>query len=567
MLFDYLIAQQLLYPPSLNSAAPAQFGHLAGTFDLPATLRPAVPAFKLEEATVGSINKAFDSGALTSTQLVQLYLNRIATYDQQGIELGSVLSLNPNALAQAAALDVERRTKGPRSPLHGIPILLKDNIGTTGLATTAGAVGLQNFMPPDAFIVKQLREAGAIVLGKANLSEFAYYISTTAPDGFSALGGFTYNPYDPTRLPDGLPALNPGGSSSGSAVAVAANLVTLSVGTETSGSILYPASLNAVVGIKPTVGLLSRSGIIPGSLSQDSPGPMARTVTDAAILLGVMVGVDPQDPATLGSRRKFYRDYTPFLNRQALAGKRIGVPQDVYWDTLTVGERAVMNRSIQVLQSLGATIVYENIATARAEFNTANNYVGIYPTLDYEFKRDFNRYLAGFGNAAPFRNLGELIAYNNADPTVRIPYGQAEFEAANSLDLVTGLAKYQQERATDLREGKDGLDQYISQYRLDGVLFPESLGTSIGDKAGYPSIVVPAGYAEAGKPYGVAFLGKAYSEPALLGYAYAFEQANPARRPPTSTPALPGDVIVKPKPTHHGSHYGRPHGHRDHSHR
>ena len=504
------------------------------------------PKFRLEEATIGSINRAFDSGALTSQELVQLYLNRIETYDQQGIALGSVISLNPNALETAASLDLERQTQGARSPLHGIPVLLKDNIGFSDLPTTGGSIALKDFVTPDAFIVQKLRDAGAIVLGKANLSEFAYFISPTAPNGFSALGGFTYNPYDPTRLEDGLPQLDPGGSSSGSAVAVAANLVTVSLGTETSGSILYPSSLNAVVGIKPTVGLLSRDGIIPGSLSQDSAGPIARTVEDAAILLGLMTGIDPKDSATLTSAGKFYTDYTQFLDKQSLAGARIGVPKDVYWDLLSDGDRTVVEQAIHTMEGLGATIVYEEISTAREEYATyLNENSPVYPVLDYEFKRDLNQYLAGFGDAAPVKSLAELIAFNLADPANRIPYGQAYFEGSERLDLTTYFPTYLEERATDLRQAKDGLDQYIDQYHLNAVLFPESAGASIGDKAGYPSIIVPAGYSEGGKPYGVTFLGKAYSEPTLLGYAYSFEQATGARKPPESTPALPGEVIYQ----------------------
>ena len=504
------------------------------------------PKFRLEEATIGKINRAFDSGALTSKELVQLYLNRIETYDRQGIALGSVISLNPNALETAAALDAERQTKGARSPLHGIPVLIKDNIGTSELPTTGGAIALKDFTPPDAFIVQKLRDAGAIVLGKANLSEFAYFISPIAPNGFSALGGFTYNPYDPARLEDGLPKLDPGGSSSGSAVAVAANLVTLSVGTETAGSILYPSSLNSVVGIKPTVGLLSRAGIIPGGISQDSPGPIARTVEDAAILLGLMTGVDPKDSATLTSEGKSYVDYTQFLDKQALAGARIGVPKDVYWDLLTEGDRRVMEQAIHTIEGLGATIVYEEISTAREEYATyLSENAPVYPVLDYEFKRDLNQYLASFGDAAPVKSLAELIAFNLADPTNRIPYGQAYFESADRVDLTTYYPTYLEERATDLRQAKDGLDQYIDQYHLNAVLFPESTGSSIGDKAGYPSIAVPAGYSEEGRPYGVTFLGKAYSEPTLIGYAYSFEQALGARKPPDSTPALPGEVIYQ----------------------
>jgi amidase len=501
--------------------------------------------FRLEEATIAQINQAFDQGILTSQKLVQLYLNRIAAYDQQGIKLGSVLSLNPDALETAAALDQERKLWGSRSPLHGIPVLLKDNIGAAELPTTAGAIALANSYTHDAFITQKLREAGAVILGKANLTEFAAFLSLDMPNGFSAVGGFTYNPYDPTSQPDGLPILDPGGSSSGSAVAVAANFVTVSVGTETSGSILYPASLNSVVGIKPTVGLLSREGIVPGGLSQDTAGPIARTVTDAAILLGAMTGVDVRDPATLESEGRFYNDYTPFLNPDSLTGVRIGVPKAVYWEFLGEDEKAVVEAAIGQIESLGATIVYEEIATAREEYDLYATEGPVYPVLSYEFKRDLNNYLEGLGEKAPVKTLAELIAFNNADPETRIPYGQYYADGSESLDLEAGLPQYLQERATDLRLAKDGLDAYVGQYDLDAILFPESWGASIGAKAGYPSITVPAGFA-GDKPYGVTFMGTAYQEPQLLGFAYGFEQATLARRSPLSTPMLSGEVLGKP---------------------
>lgn len=311
-------------------------------------------SFTLQEATIPEINQAFDTGKLTSEQLVQLYLNRIDAYDVDGPELNSIIELNPDTLETAAALDIERELYGPRSPLHGIPVLLKDNIDTFDIPTTAGSVALEGSIPPDdAFLTQQLRDAGAVILGKASLTEFANFLTNGMPAGYSSLNGYTFNPYNPIPLPDGdgRPILSPGGSSAGSAVAVAANLVTVSVGTETSGSILSPGNQNSIVGIKPTVGLISRDGVIPIAASQDTAGPFGRTVTDAAILLGALTGVDPSDPATLTSEGKFLTDYTPFLDANALKGARVGVPKDLYWDFLNEEQRVIVEDAIAPLKA------------------------------------------------------------------------------------------------------------------------------------------------------------------------------------------------------------------------
>ena len=497
--------------------------------------------FSLQEATVADINKAFNSGALTSEGLVQLYLNRLDAYEDQ---LNNFIYINPDALDVARALDQERLVSGPRSVLHGVPVLLKDNIDTFDMPTTAGSVALEGSLPPDdAFITQQLREAGAIILGKASLTEFANFLTNGMPAGYSSLNGYTFNPYDPFPQPegDGRPNLSPGGSSSGSAAAVAANLVALSVGTETSGSILSPGNQNSIVGIKPTVGLVSRDGIIPIAASQDTAGPFGRTVADAATLLGFLTGVDPSDPATATSEGQFFKDYTQFLDKDALQGSRIGVPKAFYWNPLSPEEVAIAEAALQQLEALGAELVFEEIATID-ELSTFSSSV-----LTYEFKRDLNAYLASLGPDAPVKTLAEVLAFNEANPAVALKYGQTRAAAAEAKDISPDspdTLQYLADRATDLRLAKEeGLDAYIDTYDLDAVFFPETRGASIGAKAGYPSIIVPGGYLPNGSPSGITFLGKAYTEPTLIGFAYAYEQASQKRVAPVLFPALAGETI------------------------
>ncbi len=508
-----------------------------GTFPLVALAE----TFNLEQATINDINAAFDAGALSSEQLTQLYLNRIDAYDDSGPNINSILTTNPDALETAAALDRERQSTGPRSPLHGIPVLLKDNIDTFDLPTTAGSLALEGSIPPDdAFITQQLRDAGAVILGKANLSEFANFLADGMPAGYSSLGGYVYNPYNPGPLPggDGTAVLSPGGSSAGSAAAIAANFATVSIGTETSGSILSPGNQNSLVGIKPTVGLVSRDGIIPIAASQDTAGPFGRTVADAATLLGEIAGVDPNDPATSTSEGKASSDYTQFLNSDGLNGTRIGVPQAVYWEGLTEEQRAIVENAIDVMESRGATIVYENIPTAE-ELTELDSSV-----LSYEFKRDLNAYLASLGSDAPVKTLADVIAFNNANPEAALKYGQERALRSEEIDLEKDLQQYLADRATDLRLAKEeGLDFLLNEHNLDAILFPATRGASIGAKAGYPSIIVPGGYLEDGSPYGVTLLGEAYSESTLISLAYSYEQATMLSVPPTSTPPLPGEMF------------------------
>ncbi|WP_088892538.1 amidase family protein [Leptolyngbya ohadii] len=515
-------------------------------------------SFNLLDASIAEINQALEFGALTSQELVQLYFDRINAYDfnaplGEGAQpLNTILALNENALAIAKTLDEERRQGNIKSPLHGIPVLLKDNIDTADQPTTAGSVALEGSTPPDdAFITANLREAGAVIIGKGSLTEFANYLANGMPAGYSSLNGYTFNPYNPTlstTVPDGRPALSPGGSSAGSAAAVAASLVPVSVGSETNGSILSPGNQNSVVGIKPTVGLVSRDGIIPIAASQDTAGPFGKTVADAAALLGLLTGVDPNDPITSTSEGKAFTDYTQFLDDRALEGKRIGVPKTVFWEGLTDEQRAITERAIAVLESQGATIVYVEIPTAR-ELATAPNTT----VLDYEFKRDLNAYLSSLGPDAPVKTLSDVIAFNAANPEVALKYGQARALSGESKDISPGSADtiaYLAARANDLRLTKDALDAYLSENELDAVLFSGTRGANIGARAGYPSIILPAGYLSNGTatptddaPYGVALLGTAYSEPTLIALGYDYEQASQVRVAPASTPGLPGETF------------------------
>ncbi|MBM0743942.1 PEP-CTERM sorting domain-containing protein [Phormidium sp. CLA17] len=544
--FATVLAAQAAAIAAVSTPAPA----IAFTFG-------QTTSFTLQEATISNIQSAFESDLLTSKQLVQLYLSRIETYDAYDKsgpgpqnKINSILTLNPNALAVAEALDLERQQTGPRSLLHGVPILLKDNIDTFDLPTTAGSVALAGSIPPDdAFIAQKLREAGAVILGKANLTEYANYLTNGMPAGYSSLGGYVFNPYNPIPLPngDGRPILSPGGSSAGSAAAIAANFAAVSIGTETSGSILSPANQNSLVGVKPTLGLASRDGIIPIAASQDTAGPLARTVTDAAILLGAITGVDPKDAATAGSAGKTYTDYTPFLNTNALSGARIGVPREFFWTTgVSTEQAAIAENALSIIRSLGAEVVEADITTVPLPGSSV---------LSYEFKRDLNLYLGSLGENAPIKTLADVIAFNSsANPEVALKYGQVLALASQARDLDPSSAdtqKYLADRAQDLLLSREqGIDAYLNTYNLDAIFFPGTRGANIAARAGYPSVIVPAGYQSGNAPFGITFSGTAYSEPTLLGLAYAFEQATLFRRAPESVPSLEGETVAAvPEPT------------------
>jgi amidase len=529
-------------------------------------------SLQLVEASVPELQLALRSHLITSEQLVQMYLDRIAAYDKTGPNLNAFIHLNANALDEARARDQDRHRGLAHGPLFGIPVLLKDNINTSDMPTTAGSVALAGSIPPtDAFITQKLRDAGAIILGKATLTEFANFIAIGMPSGYSSLGGYGFNPYDPRPLPgsDGRPVLTPGGSSSGPGIAVAASLVAIAIGTETSGSILSPGSSNGVVGIKPTVGLVSRNGILPITADQDTAGPLARTVTDAAILLGDIAGHDPNDPATANCliAGNCYSDYTQFLDKHALRGARIAVPRLPYWNGFSPAQQQIMLDAIAALRNEGAFVAdpYEipNQAAISAfgictSFPAPSNCSTV---LMYGQKHDLNIYLASRPNA-PVHTLGDIIAFNNAHAAVALKYGQAIFLAANQLDTSPGSAdtqRYLADRGLDLALTRGGIDAVLNgpdgiqgtDDDFDAILFPQNRGAAAPAKAGYPSIVVPGGFMPPSgpvvnpAPFGVTFTGRAFSEPRLIALAYAFEQATKHRQPPASTPPLPTDFVSR----------------------
>jgi amidase len=494
-----------------------------------------VKPFELDELTIGDLQKAMDSGKYTSSGLAEMYLARIEAVDKKGPAVNSVIEINPDALAIAQELDKERKAKGARGPLHGIPVLIKDNIGTADrMATTAGSLAMVGAKPSqDAFVVRRLREAGAVILGKSNLSEWANIRCSYSTSGWSGRGGLTKNPYALDR--------NPCGSSSGSGVAVAANLCAAAVGTETDGSINSPSSANGIVGIKPTVGLVSRSGIIPISHSQDTAGPMCRTVRDAAIMLGVLAGADPADKATADEHRKAAADYTKAFDPRGLKGARIGVARNYFWTDAAV--EAVIARALDVLKQEGATLIDPAEIPNMDKVSEPEMTV-----LLYELKADLNAYLARLGPQAPVRSLKEIIEFNERNKKKEMPYfGQDLFvkaEAKGSLEsgeYKEALAKCRQFARTE------GIDAVMNKSKLDALIAP-TLGPAcltdlvVGDHwrgesttaaavAGYPSITVPAGFVF-GLPVGLLFFGRAWSEPTLLKLAYAFEQATKFRKPP-----------------------------------
>jgi amidase len=520
----------------------------------------------VENATIGDLQEALAAGRTTAADLVRAYTARIEAYDRAGPHLNAVREMNPDALAIAATLDA--RKSGPRRPLEGIPVLLKDNIATGDAQhTTAGSLALADaYANRDATVAKLLRDAGAVILGKANLTEFANILAIDMPSGYSSLGGQVRNPYALETNARGVPIVQPGGSSSGSAVAVAAGLAAVAIGTETSGSLLSPATQNGLVTVKPTVGLISRAGIIPITHTQDTAGPLTRTVRDAAILLNVLAAVDPQDEATRDLHRP--ADYTSVLDKDGLRGARIGVPSDpadpandVYYGQLPSRAAAVMRDVITTLEAAGATLVRANISTigwmggpaAEAPILNLNpesptrNQVERRPTVYlYELKHDLNAYLRDWAKGTKMRTMADIIAFNIANAERTLRFGQDIFLASQASEGGLDSIEYIAARRMDILATRTrGIDAYMDQHKLDAILFPSRFGASIAAKAGYPSVQVPAGMVSSvgliptpDYPFGATFAGRAWSEPVLLRLAYAFEQATKARRMPPGVPSL-----------------------------
>ena len=547
--------------------------------------RATQPPFSVVEATIPEMQAAMKQGRVTSRDLVVQYLIRIALYNSK---MNAVITVSPNALREAEARDRERAQGKVRGPLHGIPIALKDNMHTTDMPTTGGALVFNGFVPPyEATLTKNLRVAGAVILAKTTMTELANWVAgapTPMPGGYNALVGFSMNPYDPRRDPreatsDGRPALGTGGSSSG--VGTAANFWAANVGTETSGSIISPANQNMLAAIKPTVGRISRYGVIPITADQDTPGPMAKNVTDAAILLGALEGAAPDlhDPATKKCAPPPGRDYTRFLKSGGLKGARIGIPRAFYYDAVTppgekeprgglnADQKKVIDDAIAILKKHGAIVVdpadMPSVVSADAQNNAlkwntcsgAANAKGkdedCSVVLKYGMKRDFNQWLASLGPAAPVKSLTELRIFNLAHASAgAIKYGQSQLDISDEMDVEADRARYEADLAKGIAlAGTRGIDAALKEHNLDALLFPGVSGYTIAAIPGYPTVIVPFsripnapslpfpdGFNAKPTPFGVSFTGTACSEPRLIELAYAFEQATRGRAPPPSAP-------------------------------
>ena len=564
------------------------------------------PRFNVFEASIADMQAAMKAGRTTSHEIVQQYLTRIATYEDL---LHAAITVNPNALTEADALDRQRAQGRVRGPLHGIPIALKDNIHTTNMPTTGGALAFVGMVPPyEATLTKNLREAGAVIIAKTGMTELANYVAANMPTNYNSVQGYGFNPYDPRRDPrtnaDGRPVMATGGSSSG--IGTSANFWAGNVGTETSGSILSPSNQNMLAAIKPTVGRISRYGVIPITADQDTPGPMAKYVMDVAIMFGALEGTspDPNDAATKACTPPPGRDYTKLLRADGLKGARIGIPRANYYDPITLPgserprgglnpeQKKVMEEAIAALKAQGAVLVDVDIPSIVAADPKDNLLLsGQSIVLNYGMKRDFNKWLASLGPAAPVKTLTELREWNTAHEKMgTLKYGQSQLDASDKIDLEKDRAKYEEDRARDIRlTATTGIDAVLNANNLDALLFPGPSSAGIASKPGYPTVIVPFGMipntpgtfggggrgrgdapgpapgaaragtapgvnppaASAGEgrgttppvplpsgfdpkpqPYAVGFTGTACSEPTLLRLAYAFEQATKKRTPP-----------------------------------
>ena len=531
-------------------------------------------SFTVVEATIPDMQAALRSGRVTSHDLVQQYLIRISTYEDK---LHAAITVNPNALTQADQMDAERKAGKIRGPLHGIPIALKDNVLTSDMPTTGGALAFDGFVPPyDATVAKKLRDAGAIIIAKTQMTELANWVAGNPPmpNNYNSLNGYGYNPYDPRRDPreatfDGRPALNTGGSSSGAGTT--ASFWAANIGTETSGSILSPSNQNMLAGIKPTVGRISRYGIIPITADQDTAGPMARSVTDAAIILGVVEGPDPNDSAT--TKCPPNGDYTKFLKVDGLKGARIGIPRANYYDKTTPPgadkprgglnpeQTKVMSDAIEVLKAQGAVIVDPADIPSVVDKDPAKNYLvfGACTDMDevkahkcsidlaYGMERDFNAFLKTLGDKAPVKSLTDLRKWNTAhEKAGAIKYGQSLLDISDAMDQDLFRARYDADRAKDVYlTATHGIDEVMKANNLDALLFPGPFGANVAARPGYPTVIVPfatvpnaptpafpEGFNAKPNPLGVSFTGMACSEPTLIRLAYAFEQATKRRVAP-----------------------------------
>jgi amidase len=500
-----------------------------------------VAPFELDEVTIADLQEGMKSGKYSARIIAEKYLERIDAIDKRGPAINSVIETNPDAIAIAEALDKERKEKGPRGPLHGIPILIKDNIDTGDrMMTTAGSLALLgSTATKDSYVARRLREAGAVILGKTNLSEWANIRSNHSISGWSGRGGQTKNPYALDR--------NPCGSSSGSGAGASANLCAGAIGTETDGSIVCPSSANGLAGIKPTVGLVSRGGIIPISHTQDGAGPMCRTLRDAATILGTLTGVDPEDSATAASRGKSYTDYTQFLNADGLRGARVGVLRKAFGFSPAVDK--LMESALEVMKKQGATLVDPVEIKTLGKFGDSELLVFM-----YELKADLNAYLARLGASAPVKTLKEIIEFNEKNHEKEMPYfGQENFLKAEQKGPLTSKEYLDALAKNHKLARKEGVDATMDKFKLDAIVAPtggpawltdfvngDSFGGGSSESAavaGYPNINVPAGFV-CGLPVGISFFGRAWSEPVLIKLAYAFEQASKVRKAPRFLPSV-----------------------------
>jgi amidase len=553
-------------------AALASAAHKPKTAPAAPPAPAPAPPFNVVEATIPQMREALEQGRVTSRQLVTQYLVRLAFYEDK---LHAAITVNSKALEEADVLDRERAQHKLRGPLHGIPVAVKDNIQTTNMPTTGGALAFDGFVPPfEATLVKNLRDAGAIIIAKTGMTELANWVAgspSPMPANYNAIAGYGFNPYDPRRDPrdatfDGRPVLTTGGSSSG--IGTAASFWAANVGTETSGSILSPSNQNMLAGIKPTVGRISHYGVIPITADQDTPGSMAKTVTDAAIMLGVLEGPapDPNDPATSLCMRPPQQDYTRYLDPGALKGARIGIPRAFFYDTingrggLNPDQAKVMTDAIEVLRQQGATIVdpadipsivstdpdhnFLQWGTCSGVTDSKGQDAGCSVVLKYGMKRDFNSWLTSLGPSAPVPTLTALREWNITHTKAgSIKYGQSDLDISDEMDVIADKTRYEADRAKDLDlSATHGIDAAMKENNLDALLFPGPNGAAIAAKPGYPTVIVPFGMVPNGSlpdtfkakpaPFGVSFTAMACAEPRLLGLAYAFEQATKRRVPP-----------------------------------